>query len=365
MARIWQEGFEIRRHSGHFAQLYEANPSSPSFQAGRLTGFSLNGPTGGSATATFRTVLLPAHQRYTAGIAAQINNPSTSTATPTLFLFLDSGTEQIGVHVIRSGSTVNYTLRVVRGPFSGGVTLHETSLILGGDGYQYFEFQALIAPSGGTWELRMNGAVISIGTGNTRHTANSSCNQFQFKASGGSGAQTGTNRCDYDDIYLNDGSGTLNTGFSGDTVIEGLLPNAAGAQTDWISEANGSPSGVPNWDQVDDPATTTPNNDSGYVVSNTVGAVDLYNFTDLQFITGPIQALMFVARARIEATGARVLGLRYRDVSTSQADLDDVANVNNATYDEKVFITETNPTTSSLFSVAQIQGMQVGPKVLS
>lgn len=363
MARIFQEGFEIRRHAGHYAEFYSTAPSVAGTAAGRLHGFSYDF-TNGVGT-TFVTETLPAHQKYTAGIGAQINSPDDS-PSQILLGFLDSGTIQMAAYVVsEGGSSDDYHIEIYRGVKGGGGTLLDSSdIILGGDGYHYFEFQAIIANSGGSWEMRQNGTVICIGTGDTQNTANATVNQFQYQGATTS-AVAGSSRWNIDDIYLNDGSGSLNNDFSGDTVLEGLLPSAAGVQTDWDSESNGSPSGTANWDQVNDSATATPDNDTGYVASQTVGEVDLYAWQDLQFITGQIQALMFVARTRIEATGARVLGLRYRDVSTSQADLDDTANVTNATYDEKVFITELNPTTASLFSVAQINGMQVGPKVVS
>ncbi len=78
----------------------------------------------------------------------------------------------------------------------------------------------------------------------------------------------------YDDIAVNDNSGTYQNSWPGAGQLCILRPNGAGDNTQWTR--GGADSGS-NWGQVDE---TTPNDVTDYVQSNTSGQIDDYTLTD-------------------------------------------------------------------------------------
>jgi hypothetical protein len=78
----------------------------------------------------------------------------------------------------------------------------------------------------------------------------------------------------FDDVALNDGSGSFQTGWAGDGSIVTLFPSGAGDNNAWTRA--GTDSGA-NWSQVDD---NPPNSTTDYVTSNTLDQIDDYALTD-------------------------------------------------------------------------------------
>jgi hypothetical protein len=78
----------------------------------------------------------------------------------------------------------------------------------------------------------------------------------------------------FDDVALNDATGSFQTGWPGDGNVVTLFPSGVGDNTQWTR--GGSDSGA-NWSQVDD---NPPNGITDYVTSNTLGQIDDYALTD-------------------------------------------------------------------------------------
>ena len=366
MSLQWVEGFEVRRQADFYADLYDEAPTgliSSSFQAGRLHGYAFDGS---SNLHTWLTRSLEAHATWIIGIAAQINSPND--ALDAVFIGVqDDSTPQLSLYIKEDGSSDDYYFELWRGDNSTGTLLDTSAVQDGADGYNYWELKVTIANTGGTWELRRNGVVVMSGIGDTQNTGNATGNKIRFSSQRETSAVIGTPRFDLDDIYINNGSGTFNNDFLGDQVVEGILPNAAGDSTDFVAEDLGSPSGNPNWQEVDDDPESAggPDDDDGYVTADVAGDKDLYNFQNLSFVTGDINGVMIVNRVRLEASGLRVLKNVFKDPVSGEADAGSPFNVNKATWDDYPVIVERNPATSGLFSVSQIDGGQWGFEIVS
>ena len=135
----------------------------------------------------------------------------------------------------------------------------------------FFEIGIVVSKTAGRLTMRVNNQPVYDQTGlNTSPQTNQVINFFQFGPTPNLGAMQ------VDDIYVCDGttgpgSNPCNT-FLGDSRIFTLYPDAAGDLSGWTS-SNGS---NPNWQQV-----STPDGDTNYNSTSTVGAEDLVKLTGL------------------------------------------------------------------------------------
>jgi hypothetical protein len=87
-----------------------------------------------------------------------------------------------------------------------------------------------------------------------------------------------------DDLYVCDGSGSVNNDFLGECRVLTLLPSDGnGSNNDFDTSAGGSP--ADHGAMVND---TTPNDDTDYVSSSTVDHVDSWNYPALGY-TGTLK----------------------------------------------------------------------------
>ena len=82
----------------------------------------------------------------------------------------------------------------------------------------------------------------------------------------------------FDDIAVNDTTGSNDVSYPGDGRIVGLFPKAVGTNTNMTAYPD---SGEDNYEDVDDPATTGNDGDTTYVTTGASQSVDTYEFDDL------------------------------------------------------------------------------------
>jgi hypothetical protein len=180
----------------------------------------------------------------------------------------------IGVAVL-SGATPQLTLtlsttgflEVHRGSESGTL-LGTASAALTPSVYQFVELKAVIHPSAGAVTVRVNEIpVLTLTSVNTAATGSAVWDGVQVGA-----MNAGSSLNQYDDLYVLDGSGAspLND-LLGDCRVDARYPTGAGATTAW------TPSTGANWQNVDD---ATPNGDTDYNSTATVGATDTFATQD-------------------------------------------------------------------------------------
>jgi len=210
--------------------------------------------------------------------------------------------------------------------------------------WYYLEVKILFDGSVGTAELRVNGNPwISLAGQNT---GVSQCNQIMF---GSGGSSDDSQRAG--DLYICNDSGTVNNDFLGDSRVEVLLPSGAGAETQW------DPLAGANWENV---ADVSPDSDTTYNKSNTVGQVDTYAMSNLVSATGVIYGVQKMNYVRKDNAGSRSVapvlrigGTDHVGASTSIGD----------SYAYTREIEEVSPATLSAFTIAEVNAMEMGVQV--
>jgi hypothetical protein len=272
------------------------------------------------------------------GAAVRVENFA---AAMSLFDVQDAGTTQDSLRLNTDG-----TLYVRRG---ASTTLGTSTFALIPNTWYYVEWKITLAGgTSGATEVRVNNTSrLSLSGVNTLQTANAYANTVRIV--------TGTSSfsVSYDDIYIFDGTGSLNNDFAGDSRVELLLPTGAGATTAW------TPSAGANYTCVDEAA---PNSDTDYVSSATAGQTDTYTFGNLSVAGGTVKAVQVSAFHRKDDAGSRNLALVARPGSTDR--LGTTVLVADS-YNYATQMWETNPDTSAAWTVAEVNAAEFGVRLMS
>lgn len=191
------------------------------------------------------------------------------------------GVAQAATHVYLNFNGSDRLLRVYNG--DGTVIGTGTTVISYGIWY-YLELKVLIANSGGTVQLKINGNTEFSLTGkDTANHASLYATDLWVGTNYGSNYGAGENR--YDDLYLLDMSGSVNDFIcpaDGDVLVTSQMPNAVGSNSQWTKSA-----GSNNYECVDEaPANTT-----DMVSTFSVDQKDTYNVTDLVAASADIKTV--------------------------------------------------------------------------
>ena len=180
----------------------------------------------------------------------------------TTFLSIDLGArEQLAFRIQSNGSiTARRNDATVIGTSPTGLVTTST--------WEYWEFKCTIATSG-TVEWKINGVTVWTLSGvDTQESTEGTWDGFRM-------FQLGNNTV-YDDIYVCDGTGTINNDFLGDVVVETLFPVSDGSFTAWTPSAGG-----PHVDLIDDAPFTAVIDEADYVESNGANVLELFNYDAL------------------------------------------------------------------------------------
>lgn len=210
---------------------------------------------------------------------------------------------QCGLQVSPSGAFV--AKRGVNG--TAGTSLGSTSAGLFTVGiWHYIEVSATIHNSTGAFIVHYDGVeVLNLSGVDTTQTANNNADSVVFGMDGGGFAFQGG--VWYDDIYILDGNGATNNTFLGEVHVECRYPNGNGAHSDFVgSDANSTD----NYLLVDE---AQPNENTDYVQSGSVSAMDTYEYQDLVATVGNVYGVQAIPRARKTDVGAREIAVVSRD----------------------------------------------------
>lgn len=230
--------------------------------------------------------------------------------------------------------------------------------------YYYVEIRWFVHPTAGEIEIRLNGAVVLNATGlNTRGgsfpalpTLTDNVVAFSLEN------RAGDWYCD--DLYILDdqvtATDTINTTFRGDSKVECIFPDAAGAHTDF-AVTGAATNHAANKDSAD-AIVGQPDRDTSYVASNTPGAIDTYNFNALTALAATIYGIQVLqcqektdAGARTAATVIRHAGVDYPQVAFSPSQ-------GSYQYDRQVLGADPLGTQ---WTLANINALEAGPTVVS
>ncbi|MFF2388950.1 hypothetical protein [Agromyces sp. NPDC058104] len=292
-----------------------------------------------AASAGRLTKPFPAAAQIVMGFAFKVDN--LSAAHLLAHGWADSGaTQHAGIQVSTTGQ-----IQVMRG---GTVAASSAAgLIVAGNWY-FIELRATIADSGGVAEVKLNGTQIINFSGDTKNAGTATT--FDMVSLGG--ASTMDTAVTYDDFYLLNTSGSApNNTFLGEVVIQALLPNAAGAHTDFTPIGSGA-----NYQNVDE----IPPSGSDYNASSTVGAKDSYGVTNLSGSVGTIFGVQENMHASKTGVGAANLKSLVRSGGT---DYTQPAVALGASQQWYGAIREVDPATSAAWVASAVNALEVGAEV--
>lgn len=218
--------------------------------------------------------------------------------------------------------------------------------------YQYIEVNVLFAASTtGSVAGQVNGINVFSVTGiATSSSGNSYANTVQVL--NGSGF---SNNFQVDDLYMCDGSGTINNDFLGDVSIKLLLPNGNGAFSNFGQVGGTSGEHYTSVDEV------PPDDDTSYVFSSNPGDVDAYTLSSVGSPSA-IVAIQLVASARKDDSFTRVLALGFGDGTTFDFDAGYSLTSNYVMYTQPY---DEDPISSAPWTISNLNNGQIAIKVIA
>lgn len=201
----------------------------------------------------------------------------------------------------------------------------------------------------GKIELKINGLLdLTVFSGDTKPGTATTINGIRF---GGYSDQW------FDDIAINNISDAVDNSWCGDGHVINLTPNANGDSSQFVGNDSNS---VDNYLLVDEVPSDS---DTTYVQSATPNAKDLYNLTPCN-LPADYKVLYVWAEARVKdtTTGAGTIKLLVKTEATEY----ESADINLSTVYAKRIGTlyNLNPNTGLPWTIAQLDALQVGIKVV-
>lgn len=275
-------------------------------------------------------------------VGATIKIEALPSGNAALFRFRDNtGNAQATLCITTTGA-----LMLARGSTSGTVLATSGSALPVG-AWNYVEAKLTIADSGGYFEVRVNGQSWASYTGDTKYSS-SLATANSIKIFGLTPAVVAY----YGDLYICDGTGSVNKDFLGDVRVDTIFPSGAGAAAQFTPTGSAN-----NWENVDD---ASPDEDAGYNVSDTAGATDSFVFADVTALNASVFGFQANILARKDDAGTRTLrgiarvgGANYEGSDRSLSD----------SYVDQQQIWDLNPATSAAWTEAAINAAEFGYKV--
>lgn len=262
------------------------------------------------------------------------------------------GTVLVG---LRDSGTKHVECRYTVGTSTFSVTRNGTSLgtfvkALTLDQWYWIEFRALISDTVGQLELKVDTVqVINLTGQDTRNGANASVNEIWI-SDGGTFMSS-----NLDDLIIVDpatGGAPTNT-FLGDSRVETLMPSGNGNSSQLVGSDGNS---TDNYLLVDE---TTPNQDTDYVESSTVGEKDTYAYGNLTPTTGTVYGVQPCLYARKTDAGVRSVASIAR---LSGTEVDSANHTLGSSYQYFTDIREAKPG-GGVWTITDVNNAEFGVKV--
>jgi len=347
MVGKWMEGFETHMAEEQLARKYATQSGTVAQRAGRV-----HGNAGGPNSLVLVTPSLGLSSTVIMGFGMRLATQQTTLNSGAQGFYFERGASE-QCHIEIQSNAGSFELKLMRGSTQIGITTETFAY----GAWHHFEVSVTTDPSSGAYEIRHNEVNVLSDTGvNLADSGSAQSDVWAMRFSSNVGAQLYL-----DDFYLIDTTGSTNNTFRGDTLVEGILPNANGATNAWTQNGSGD-----NYTSVDDPATSAPDDSGtgGTCGSDTNGQKDLYAYEDLTQIQGNIHFIQVGTQLGMAATGSRTVKSKYRDPDTTEAD-GDTHTVDSTQFDEFTEIMDENPAASAAWDVADINNGQFGVEVVS
>jgi len=259
----------------------------------------------------------------------------------TLVELIDTGgTSQLSFAV----EDTNQIFKVYRGD------VNDTLIASGGliplNHWQYIEAHVVIHDTSGICTVKVNGSQIINFSGDTNNGGASDIKVIRL------GTNTGSipSYADvyFDDLVVNDTTGSYNNSWTGRGGIELLSPNGAGTSTDLTASAGS------NYECVDE---QPPDDDTTYVYGSTQDDHDGYTLTNTTQ-TGTVEAIKWFAYAKTTAAGSDAIKRHLRINGTDYNGASDLNLTTDYAYYKEIL--EENPDDSAAFETADLDAMEAG-----
>lgn len=226
-------------------------------------------------------------------------------------------------------------------------------------GWFYLELKWRISDTVGNWEFRIDEQVVwTSGNYDTKVWNNDPWywDGFQWW---GAGIVEDTL---YDDIYILDGSGSVNNDYLGDTVVEQINPSADGDSSTWTPSAGTDHSAL-----VDDAQNISTDgvDETDYIEGDATGEKDLFQYEDLTHLTNSptIHGVQVTTYRRVtEATPKNMLIVAKQN-GTEGTVTQTVRHDDSVRMHTGLTIFEQNPDTAAAWTPGQIDDAQFGVEV--
>lgn len=258
----------------------------------------------------------------------------------TLVNILDGGTVQCSVDSNADGSL---TARIEPGNVSVGVSAAGLIVV---NTYAFIEMKFVIGNgAAGSMVLKTDGIQRLNVTGiDTSATGNAYANKIQIRNNVAFNNKV-------DDIYVCDGSGSVNNDFLGDGVAVARFPSGAGASAGLTVVGAGA-----NYQAVSE---NPPDDDTSYVGGES--GRDSYACGDLPAATSAVKAIQVTARSRKDDAVSRSLAPSVRVGSTNY---DAAAQGLATSYQAVSGVWSVDPATGAAWAVSAVNALEIG-EVLS
>jgi hypothetical protein len=218
---------------------------------------------------------------------------------------------------------------------------------IGNAAWNYIEIKVVNDNSAGVTILKVNGEEWLNQTGLDTQTTATTFNHLRLNTT-----QTAGNTY-YDDLYVCDGSGSLNTGFLGDVRVQAIRPTGAGGTTQWTASAGS------NYQCVDDSDALA---DTDYVSETTTGEKDTYAFGNVTPTSGTVKGVQAIFGARKDDAGTRTIATVYGN-GTPASDVDGTAVSVGDSYGFYSEIKEQDPVAVADWTISSVNGAEFGVKL--
>lgn len=232
--------------------------------------------------------------------------------------------------------------------------------LVSANAFRYLEGKVKIHNTAGRVIVRLDSIVIiDTGAGGINTRPYGTTNTFSRVGMGGVMA-SGTIQNYFDDFYACDDTGAVNNDFLGDVQLQAIYPDAPGSSAAWTK--GGTTPAATNWQSVKE---TSPDDDVTYVKSSTVGNLDMYNMQNVSATASEIKGLLINARIKKDDATSRSYATQVQDVASAGAVTALPTRPVPGNYLNQQDVSEVSPTTGVAWTVAQVNAMEAGIKVIT
>ncbi len=301
--------------------------------------------------ASYRRVTLPSALSEIYGrVAVRANLDLAPNRSIAFLRWFDSA---VGAQLYLLLNTATMQLQLYRGATFSGTLLATSSVNFLATDMNLLEYRLVVANAdSGVFQLKVNGSlgIDYSGVGaDTQNTANSNVQTIDF---GPVSSTTHGGDWYFDDLAINDTSGTAQTSWCGDAAVLLLKPSGAGTTTQL------TPSAGSNYACVDEvPPSTT-----DYVASSTQDQYDTYALENVPSPYNAVNLVQPIAYAALVAAGTGALKLVLRSGGT---DYDDSSDKSLGTTYQFIRgdLRYVDPADSNSWTTTKVNALEAGPKV--